>query len=140
MRGLACVRDLFGDLFTRAETRIQKSTSFEPVQRRRIIGEMFGLTTHRAVPGKTEPDEVLFNGVFVFDAATCRVDILDPQHETAAARACRLECVERREGMTKMQKSRRAWGEAGDNHGAELYPCAAGTIVAAIALRFLIAL
>ena len=68
---------------------------------------------------------------------TRRSVMVTPLGETVAARACRLECVERREGVTKMQKSRWAWGKAGDNHGAELYPCAAGTIVVATASRFL---
>ena len=69
-----------------------------------------------AVPFQPQPAHILDDAVHIFRAAARRVDILDPQQETAIA--CRRHIVrcDCRPGMASVQSARRAGREPRYDH------------------------
>ena len=87
-------------------------------QRRLVIGKVPGLTTNRTGPFKAEPGEILKYRRLEFGPRPCKIDILEPQQELATVGVGELPVEKRRSGMTDMEQSVRAGGEA-DNRSAQ---------------------
>ncbi|AHJ62500.1 Hypothetical protein GbCGDNIH3_7167 [Granulibacter bethesdensis] len=80
---------------------------------------MPGLDTYRLLPFKAQPAEILQQGRTPFGAATCCIDILNPQQEIALAGL--LYGLPRSINMAQMQMAGGAGGKTGDDsHGERL--------------------
>src|SRR5205823_2412184 len=101
-------RNLSPDLAPRAKTRVEHTQRIEPVERAPIVVEMLRLLSHRPVPIKAQPGEVLQDRCGIFVAAPGPVDILEAEQKAASAAPCRVPPFERRADMAEMQIAGRA--------------------------------
>src|SRR5262245_277594 len=69
---------------------------------------MLRLAPHRRLPGEAEPTEVLIDRRLKFGPTACRIDVLNAQHEPAAALARQVEIEQRRIGVAEMEIAVRA--------------------------------
>ena len=80
-------RDLALDLGAAAEAGIDQAALVELVQHLAIVGEMFGLAAHLAVPVEAQPSQVGQDRRLVFALAAADVGVLDAHQEAAAGLA-----------------------------------------------------
>ena len=102
-----------GDFSAGAEARIKKSRPVEPLQRRCIVGEMFGLAADRLLPLKAEPVQVFGYRRLEFGPAAGAVDIFDPEDEASSLPSRRAPGKESRMSMTEVKQARGARRKAG---------------------------
>jgi hypothetical protein len=116
---MRCVRDVRQQFAAGPEIAIDEVAGDEVVEHARIVRHMLRLPSHRRFPFDPEPGEVLEDRRLEFRAAAAGVEILDPQEETSARRAGRIERGQRREGVPQMEEPGGRGREAGDevSHG-----------------------
>jgi len=100
------------DIRTPAVAAVKQTEGVEPVERAGVIVEMRRLTTHRSLPLKTQPREVLIDRRFESGARPNRINIFDPQQESPATRTRETVVQQRGIGVTEVQKTVRRGREA----------------------------
>ena len=108
-------RSAGGDIGAGAVARIEQVHRLQPLQRGGIGVKPRGLEQDLAIPCQTEPGEILDDPEDVFRARARPVDILDPQEEGPAVASRAIMALDRRESVAKMQLTRRARRETGDD-------------------------
>ena len=109
--------DFGGDLGPGAEARIKHAHLVEPGEGGAVILEMLGLATDRRLPGEAKPSQVFEDRRLEFRSAAGRVYVLDPQKKPTARSNGRLESQMGRIGVTDVQESGWARGEARNDRG-----------------------
>ena len=107
-------RERLGDVGAGAEARIDEILRLEPFEGVRIAGRPLRLDDRLSVMGQPEPGQILENAADELRAAAARVEILDPEQESAAAGPRMGMAKRRRKGMAEVQASRRRGGETCD--------------------------
>ena len=109
-----------GDIGTRAEAGVEQSRGAQRTERGAIGIEPARLADRRLVPVQLEPAQVLEYTLDEAFAAPPRVDVLDPQQETATSCACQIMRGDRGDGVAEMQPSGWARREARDDGSAKI--------------------
>jgi hypothetical protein len=105
-------RDQLGDLGAAFEGWIDQRHRRQRLQRTLVLREMLGLPPHRRLPGNAEPSKVFVNCILVFRTAPRRIDVLDPQQQSATRTPREVEIQQRRIGVAEMQTAVRARRES----------------------------